>query len=131
MNSVVYCVECEKLPVIYSINKLNHNQCMLLAKRISSFEYSSGAFPFLPDTNARTAGTLSICPSLQCSMQIEFPCYGLDVGRADKCSHCEGNNTVVTQELKQGFKTVLRLCKLCLDNRKKPFTQSLYGKGQK
>ena len=81
---------------------------MLLAKSISSFEYSSGAFPFLPDTYATTAGTLSICSSLQCSMQIEFPCYGLDVGRADKCSHCEGNNAVVTQELKD-----LRLCSDC------------------
>ena len=104
---VVYHVEYEKPWVIYSKNKLNHNQCMQLAKSITSFEYSCGVFLFPPDTKSKTAGTLCIHPSLQGAMQIEVPYYGSDVGRAVKCSHWGGNSAVVSQELKQRFKTML------------------------
>ena len=61
-RAVVCCVECENPQVIYSKNKPNHNQRMLLAKRISRFEYSCGAFLFPPDTNSNTAGNLCIYP---------------------------------------------------------------------
>ena len=64
-------------------------------------------------------------------MQIEVPYYGSDSGRAVKCSNRGGNNAVVSQELKQIFKTVLPMSKSCLDNRKELFTQRPYGKGQK
>lgn len=37
-RAVVYYVQCEKPLVIYSMKKLNHNQRMLLAESISSFE---------------------------------------------------------------------------------------------
>ena len=86
-----------------------------------------------PDTISKTAGTLCIRPLLQCAMKIEIPYYGSDVARVDKCyqSHCGGNNTVVSQELKQKFKTVLPMCKACLDNGKEPFPQRPYGNGQK
>ena len=62
VSAVIYCVECE-LPqeVIYSKNKLNHNQHMLLAKSISNVEYSSGAFLLPPDTKSKTAGTHKFC----------------------------------------------------------------------
>ena len=62
-------------------------------------------------------------------MQIDY--HGSDVGRANKCSHCGENNAVVSQELKQRFKTVLSMYKPCLDNGKEPLTQRLYGKGHK
>ena len=84
-KAVVYCVECEKPRVIYFKNKLNHNQCMLLVKSISTSEHSCEAFLFSPDTKSITAGTLCILPSLQFTMQIDVPYYGSDVGRADKC----------------------------------------------
>ena len=122
-RAVVYCVECEKLQVIYSKNKLNHNQRVLLVKSISSFEYLCRAFLFSPNKMSKTAGTLRMRPSLQCAMQIDVPHYVWDVGRADKCSYCGGNNAVVSQELKQRFNTVLPMCKPCLDNGKEPFTQ--------
>ena len=57
VSAVIYCVECELPQVIYSKNKLNHNQHMLLAKSISNVEYSSGAFLLPPDTKSKTAGT--------------------------------------------------------------------------
>ena len=91
---------CEKPQIVCSKNKLNHNQRMLLAKSISCFEYSRGAFLFPFDIKFKIAGILCIRPSLQCAMQIEFPYYGLDASRADKCSHCGGNNAVVRKELK-------------------------------
>ena len=87
-RAVFYCIECEKPWVVYSKNKRNHNQRMLLAKSISSFQYSCRAFLFPPYAKSKTAGTLSIPPSLQCAMQIEDHYYGSDVGRADKCSYC-------------------------------------------
>ena len=105
---VVYCAECEKPWVIYSRNKLNHNQCMLLAKIVSSFEYSCEAFLFSPDNKFKTAGILCIRPSLHCAMKTEVLYYGSDIDRADKCSHCRGSNAVVSQELKQELKTVLQ-----------------------
>ena len=83
---------------------------MLLAKSIPSFEYSCGAFLFPSDTKSKTVGRLYIRPSLQCAMQIEVPYHGSNVGRTDKCSHCGRNNAVVSQELKQRFKTVLPMC---------------------
>ena len=104
-RKVVYYVEYEKPRVTYSKNKLNHNQRMLLAKSISSFENSCGAFLFPPDKKSKTTGTLCIRPSLQCAMQIEVPYYGSNVGKADKCSHPGGNNTVVSQKPKRRFKT--------------------------
>ena len=128
---VVYCTESEKPWVIYSKNKLNHNKCMLLAKIVSSFEYSCEAFLFLPDKKFETAGILCIRPSLHCTMKTEVLYYGSAVGRADKCSHCRGSNAVVSQELKQELKTVLPMCKPCLNNGKWPFTQRPYGKGEK
>ena len=89
-RAVVYSVECENPLVTYSKNRLIHNQRILLAKSFSSFEYSCKAFLFPPDTKSKTTGTFSMRPSLQCAMQIEVPYYGSDVGRADKCNHCEG-----------------------------------------
>ena len=56
-------------------------------------------------------------------MQIEVLHYGLDVGRAHKCSHCGGKNAVVSKELKQRFKTMLPMCEPWLDNGKEPFTR--------
>ena len=128
---VVYCAECEKPWVIYSRNKLNHNQCMLLAKIVSSFEYSCETFLFSPDNKFKTAGSLCIRSSLHCAMKTEVLYYGSDIDRADKCSHCRGSNAVVSQELKQELKTVLPMCKPCLNNGKWPFTQRPYGKGEK
>ena len=125
-RAVVYCVECKKPRVIYSKNKLNHNQRMLLGKSISSFEYSCRAFLFPPDTKSETAGTLCIRYSLQCEMQIEVPYYGSGVGRADICSHCGGNNAVVSQELKQRFKTVLPMCKPWVNSGKEHFTETVW-----
>ena len=113
-TAAIYCIESKKPQIIYAKNKLNQNQRVLLAKSISRFEYSCGAFLFPPDTKSKTAGTLCIRPSLQCAMQIEVPCYGLDVDRPDKCSHCGGNNAVVSQELKQRFKTVLPIASRAL-----------------
>ena len=96
---------------------------MLLTKSISSFEYSCGVFPVSPDTKSRTVCTLFLRPPLECAMQIEVPYYGLNVARADKCSHCGENNTAVIQELEQKFKNVLPMCKPRLDNEKESFTQ--------
>ena len=104
---------------------------MLLAKSISSFEYSSGAFLFPSNTKSKTAGRLCICPSFQCAIQIEVPYHGSNVGIADKCSHCGRNNAVASQELKQKFKTVLPMSKSWIEKGKEPFTQRPYGKRQK
>ena len=127
-RAVIVCVECEKPRVIYSKTKLNNNQRILLAKTMSSYEYSCGSYLFPPSEKAKTAKTLCIRPSLQCAMQIEVPFYGSEVGRADKCSHCGGNNGVRNPELTKNFKTVLPVCKSCLAEGKKPFTQRPYGK---
>ena len=48
-RAVINCVECEKPRVIYAKSKLDNRQRLLLAKNISSFEYSCGSFfYFLP-----------------------------------------------------------------------------------
>ena len=86
---VVYCAECEKLWVIYSKSKLNHNQCMLLAKIVSSFEYSCEAFLFLPDKKFETAGIFCIRPSLHCTMKTEVLYYGSNIDRADNAAIVE------------------------------------------
>ena len=91
----------------------------------------SGVFLFPTNTKSKTGGTLCIHSSLQCAKQFEVSYYGSDVGRANKCNHSEGNNVVVSQELKQRFKTVLPMCKPCLYNKKEPFTERPYGKVQK
>ena len=77
----------------------------------------SGVFLFPTDIKSKTGGTLCIHSSLQCAKQFEVSYYGSDVDRANKCNHSEGNNIVVSQELKQRFKTVLPMCKLCLYKR--------------
>ena len=127
-RAVIVCVECEKPRVVYSKTRLNNNQRVLLAKTMSSFEYSCGSFLFPPSEKGKTAQTLCIRPNLQCAMQIELPYYGSEVGRADKCSHCGGNNGVIDAELKKKFKTVLPICQDCTGERKVSFTQRPYGK---
>ena len=122
-SAVILCVECKKPRVIYSRKQLTNNQRYLLAKTMSSYEYS-----FPPTEKEKTAQTLRIQPHLQCAMQIEVIYYGLDVGRADKCSHCGGNNYNVSVDaiLKGKFQTVLPICNPCLAEGKEP--QKHFGK---
>ena len=127
-RAVIVCVECEKPRLIYSKTRLNNNQHVLLAKTMSSYEYSCGSHLFPPNEKGKTAQTLCIRPNLQCAMQVELPYYGSEVGRADKCSHCGGNNGVIDPELKKTFRTVLPVCKPCVEEGKKPFTQRPHGK---
>ena len=69
---MVYYEECERPRVIYSKNKLNHNQRMLLAKSISSFEYPCGTFLFPSDTKSKRAGTLCIHPRSNVQCKLKF-----------------------------------------------------------
>ena len=59
---------------------------MLLAKIVSSFEYSCEAFLFLPDKKFETAGIFCIRPSLHCTMKTEVLYYGSDIDRADNAA---------------------------------------------
>ena len=127
-RAVINCVECEKPRVIYAKTKFDNRQRLLLAKNISSFEYSCGAHLFPPAEKGKLANSMVIRPNLQCAMQIEVPYYSSNVGRKDVCSHCGRINTAINMDLKKQYKTVLPICKPCLDSKKKPFTQRPFGK---
>ena len=71
-RAVFYCIECEKPWVVYSKNKRNHNQRMLLAKSISSFQYSCRAFLFPPYESLKQL-VLCLYPphsNVQCKLKI-------------------------------------------------------------
>ena len=130
-RAVIVCVECEKPRVVYSKKKLDNCQRLLLAKTISSYEYSCGAFLFPPSEKRKTAQTLCIRPNLQCTKPIEVTYYGSEIGIADKCSHCASNGGIVDQELKKSYQTVIPICKQCLQERKEAHTQRPFGKQKK
>ena len=130
-RAVIVCVECEKPRVVYSKKKLDNSQRLLLAKTISSYEYSCGSFLFPPSEKRKTAQSLCMRPNLQCAKSIEVTYYGSEIGRADKCSHCASNGGIVDQVLKKSYQTVLPICKQCLQEGKEAYTQRPFGKQKK
>jgi len=112
-HSVTECVECSKPRVIYSKAKLTERQKTMLALLLSEYEYSCGS-PVTPPSHA-LSGTVFMRLTLTCNDQIEIPYYSADIGRHDLCCYCAHDGTVVDQELKKKFKTVLPVCQACRD----------------
>ena len=128
-RSVVACVECQKPRVVYCKTKLDFRHMVILARNISSFEYSCGSELFPPEEKRKLAKAMTLRPGLTCADQIEVPYYGeSNVGRKDLCSHCGSNNSAKSEEMIKKFKTVLPICKTCTEKGKEPFTQRPYGK---
>ena len=74
-RAVITCVECEKPRVIYGKTKLNARQELLIAKTLSTYEYSCGDHLFPATEKSKTAESVIIRPNLQCAMQIEVSYY--------------------------------------------------------
>ena len=90
-QAVVTCVGCRKPRVIYSSTKLDYRHKMMLARNMSSFEYSCGSFLFPPMEKRKLTIAMTVRLNLTCGIQVELPYYGDngDLGRKDICSHCE------------------------------------------
>ena len=104
----------------------------MLARNISSFEFSCGSELFPPEEKRKLAKAMVIRPRLSCGDQIEVPYYGDNdiVGRKDLCSHCGASNSAHSTILKTSFKTVLPVCDSCEQEGKKAFTLRPFGKGK-
>ena len=105
----------------------------MLARNISSFEYSCGSELFPPEEKRKLAKAMMVRSRLSCGDQVEVPYYGDNdiAGRKDLCSHCGASNAIKSAVLKQSFKTVLPMCDNCEKEGKESFTQRPYGKGKK
>ena len=104
---------------------------VMLARTVSSFEYSCGSELFPPGEKRKLTKSMAVRPNLSCADQIEVPYYGdNEIGRKDLCSHCGDSNSAKAEALKQQFKTVLPMCKSCGEMGKQPFTQRPYGKNK-
>ena len=93
----------------YDKTKVDIRHKMMLARNISSFEFTCGAHLFPPTEKRKMAMILR--PNLSCAMEVEIPYYGAQLGRTDLCSHCGDPESSVNVELKTKFKTVLPICK--------------------
>ena len=130
-RAAVTCVECRKPRIVYCKIKLDFRHKVMLARTVSSFEYSCGSELFPPGEKRKLAKSMTVRPNLSCADQIEVPYYGdNDIGRKDLCSHCGDSNSAKAEALKQQFKTVLPMCKSCGEMGKQPFTQRPYGKNK-
>ena len=127
-RAVVHCVECRKPRVVYAKTKIDIRHKMMLARNISSFEFTCGAHLFPPTEKRKMAISIILRPNLSCAMEVEIPYYGAELGRTALCSHCGDPESSVNEELKTKFKTVLPICKGCLAAGKTPFTQRPFGK---
>ena len=63
-RAVVTCVECRKPRVIYCKSKLDYRHKVILAKNITSFEYSCGAELFPPNEKQKLAKSMVLRPNL-------------------------------------------------------------------
>ena len=63
-RAVITCAECEKPRVIYGKTKLNARQERLIAKTLSTYEYSCGAHLFPATEKSKTAESVIIRPNL-------------------------------------------------------------------
>ena len=87
--------------VIYCKSKLDYRHKVILAKNVTSFEYSCGAELFPPNEKRKLAKSMVLRPNLACAWQIELPYYGADgIGRNDLCSHCGDPEASVSIDLK-------------------------------
>ena len=59
-------------------------------------------------------------PNLTCGMQVEYYANG-KIGRGDICSNCGSTDGEIVNELKKKYKTVLPICKSCIDDNKTSF----------
>ena len=121
-RAIVTCVECRKPRVVYCPTKLDFRHKVMLARNVSSFEYSCGSFLFPPSEKRKLAKAMNVRPNLLCGMHVEIPYYGNgDLRRSDICSHCGGINAEINSELKKKYKTVLPICDNCIKEGKTPF----------
>lgn len=117
------CVECRKPRVLYSLHKLTERQKVSLVVPMSEYDYTCGA-PVLPPSNAFSSNVV-VRASLTCTMPVEIPYYGSELGRRDICAAEEAETD---QELKKKYKTVLPICIACKEEGKTPVLQCPFGK---
>lgn len=123
---LVNCVECRKPRVMYSLHKLTERQKVSLVTSMSEYDYTCGA-PVLPPSNT-LHNKVMVRAFLTCSMPVEIPYYGSELGRTDTCAHCAAEEAETDQELKKKHKTVLPICIACREAGKTPVLQRPYGK---
>ena len=75
-RAVVHCVECRKSRVVYAKTKIDIRHKMMLARNISSFEFTCGAHLFQPTEKRKRAMAMILRPNLSCAMEVEIPYYG-------------------------------------------------------
>ena len=88
-RATVTCVECRKHRVIYSSKKLDFRHNVILARNITSFEYSCEAHLFPPSEERKLAVSMKLRPNLSCAVHVEIPYYGADLGRKDLFPLCK------------------------------------------
>ena len=123
---LVTCVECRKPRVMYSLHKLTERQKVFLVTSMSNYVYTCGA-PVLPPSNTLHSKVM-VRAFLTCSMPVEVPYYGLELGRKDIRAHCMAEEAEIDQELKKKYKTVLPICIACKEEGKTPVLQRTFGK---
>ena len=122
---LITCVECRKPRVMYSLHKLTERQKVSLVTSMSEYDYTCGA-PVLPPSNTLHSKVM-VRAFLTCSMPVEIPYYGSELGKKDICAHCVAEEAEIDQELKKKYKTVLPICIACEEG-KTPVLQCPFGK---
>ena len=123
-RACVICVECRKPRVIYSNYKLTERYQSALAVALSDFDYSCGAAVMPGSSSLRDK--ILVRSELRCATPIESQYYKLDSAQRDMCSYCTSGNATKPLDFTKKFRQVLPICKICLDNGKKPICSLPY-----
>ncbi|KAK6174900.1 hypothetical protein SNE40_013462 [Patella caerulea] len=106
-----YTVECRKVRVIFSKNRLTTRQQTHLILTVSESEYTCGAHISVPGDILD--GLVHVRQYITCAMPVEVSYYSSNISRNDICCYCSGNNAEVSQEKKKQYKTLLPICMDC------------------
>ena len=81
-RAIITCVESRKPRVVYCSTKLDYRHKVMLARNMSSFEYTCGSFLFPPSEQRKLAKAMIVRQNLTCGMQVEVSYYtNGDLGR--------------------------------------------------
>jgi hypothetical protein len=116
-KDVVNCIECRKPRVVYSKHRLTGRQSATLKALLTEVEYSCGDVIDTPwSTDQTHHNTVYTKIPMTCADAIEIPYYSAELGRKDICCYCCNDSVATDESLLKKFKTVLPLCKTCVDD---------------
>ncbi|CAG8577073.1 6206_t:CDS:10 [Gigaspora margarita] len=126
IRDYIKCENCQKCHCVYSNKSLTDDEQYAYQQALESYSYSCGA-PIFPD-DYYLKETIFVCTQINCDSPVEILYYlSCKIGNYSICYYCGNNNDLIipSQSLKEHFKQIYPLCKICQENGKNFYTKGL------